>query len=101
MKNTLKNSKISSHSRFSCGMLLFLLMANFAHAKGFKETIDTIVDYLDNVIIKSVGTLIIIAIGIYMLANHDKWREIFKTCLAIILAVLVVCNAKNISNMFF
>ncbi|WP_394996079.1 TrbC/VirB2 family protein [uncultured Helicobacter sp.] len=49
----------------------------------------------------AIGTLIIIAVGIYFLKNLERWKEIFIQCVGIIAATLLIMNAQSISQWAF
>lgn len=49
----------------------------------------------------AIGTLIIIAVGIYFLKNLERWKEIFVQCVGIIAATLLIMNADTISQWAF
>lgn len=49
----------------------------------------------------AVGTLVIVAVGIYFLKNLERWKEIFLTCVGIIGATLLITNADTISRWAF
>ncbi len=49
----------------------------------------------------AIGTLIIIAVGIYFLKNLERWKEIFVQCVGIIAVTLLIMNADTISQWAF
>ena len=49
----------------------------------------------------AVGTLVIVAVGIYFLKNLERWKEIFLMCVGIIGATLLIMNADTISRWAF
>lgn len=91
MKNLKKfNGKIAA--------LLLVTLPNFLFGAGLAELVQKINEWIQNSFVKPMLVLIIIAIGIYMAKNHDRIKEIWVMCVIIILAVLIVLNAQNISN---
>ncbi|PAF42320.1 hypothetical protein BKH45_04360 [Helicobacter sp. 11S03491-1] len=80
---------------------MFIFFLNFAQAKDFGTFINEILNLISNTYMKALGSLIILGVGIYMIKEKERIKEIFVTCIIIIIGVAVIVNAKEISNYIF
>lgn len=81
--------------------ILLLLLMNFADAKTFQDQVNSILDIVSNDYTKPLGGLIILGIGIYMIKEKERLKEIFISCILIIIATMVITNAREIANWLF
>lgn len=82
-------------------LIFFIFLANFAQAKSFEDVVNSILDLVSNTYMKLIGSLIILAVGIYMIKEKERLKEILVNCIVIIVGTAVVVNAREISNWFF
>lgn len=82
-------------------LLLFFIMVDLASAKSFGDLVTSLLDFLNNGFMKAVGVLICIGIGIYMVKQHDRIKEILVTCIVIILGTLAITNSQAIANLIW
>lgn len=91
MKNLKKfNGKIAA--------LLLVTLPNFLFGADLAKLVEEINKWIQDSFVKPMLVLVIIAIGIYMAKNHDRIKEIWVMCVIIIIAILIILNAGNISN---
>lgn len=81
--------------------ILLLLLINFADAKTFQDQVNSILDIVSNDYTKPLGGLIILGIGIYMIKEKERLKEIFVNCIVIIIATIVITNARTIGDWLF
>lgn len=81
--------------------ILLLLLMNFADAKTFQDQVNSILDIVSNDYTKPLGGLIILGVGIYMIKEKERLKEIFVNCIVIIIATMVITNAREIANWLF
>lgn len=95
----IKNN-INKDGNFIFTFLFFFLFifADVASAASFEDMVNKIVKWLDSSVIKGLATIAIIAIGIYVIKNIDRWREIMFTCGVLIIGLMVLMNASTIAN---
>lgn len=81
---------------------LFVYMATLPNAvcvaKGLEGVVNEINTWVQSSFVKPMLTLVIIAVFIYMAKNHDRIKEIWVMCPIIILSIVGIMNAKNISD---
>lgn len=82
-------------------ILFFLALQSFIFAASFESVMNTILNAITGTVGKSIGTLIIIALGLYIAKNHDRLKDIWLTCLLVFLGICLALNAKTIVNYFF
>lgn len=82
-------------------LVLFSLPNILFAAASFEDIVKKIVEYTQSSLIKSIATLIIIGVFIYMIKNHDRLKEIFVLCITIILGLFGIINASAIANWMF
>lgn len=96
--------KIIKKSPKAISSVLILALMLFLPECAFAADLSTMVNKITSWIstgAKSIGTIIIICVGIYWWKNHERWKEVTLTCIAIIGATLLVMNAQSIANVFF
>lgn len=81
--------------------ILLLLLMNFADAKTFQDQVNNILDIVSNDYTKPLGGLVVLGIGIYMIKEKERLKEIFISCILIIIATMVITNAREIANWLF
>lgn len=83
-------------------VLLFLF---FMQLWVFGATLEGIVtkieSYTQGSIAKSMATLIVIGIGIFMAKNHERLKEIWLVCVIIIAAIMLIVNARSVVSILF
>ncbi|TLD95421.1 hypothetical protein LS71_008430 [Helicobacter jaachi] len=89
-----------SHNILFVVIGILFLFPDFACAADLQTMVSKITNWLSTGL-KAIGTIIIIAVGIYFMKNLDRWKEIFLTCIGIIAATLIIMNADTIANTFF
>lgn len=82
-------------------LIFFIFLANFVQAKSFEDIVNNVLDLVSNTYMKLIGSLIILAVGIYMIKEKERLKEILVNCIVIIVGTAVVVNAREISNWFF
>lgn len=97
-KYLLNNTKIKNI--FTIFFLLTLPNLLFG-AISLEQMVSKVVEFTNSTLVKSVLTLIIIAISIYAAKNHDRGKEIIVMCITIILALVALINAGAIANALF
>ncbi|MBR2111597.1 MAG: hypothetical protein IJ950_01365 [Helicobacter sp.] len=83
---------------------LFLLALGLFSDVALSADLNSMVSKIFNWVqtaLTAIGTIIIVAVGIYFLKNLERWKEIFITCLGIIGATLLIMNAQSISQWAF
>lgn len=81
--------------------ILVLLLINFADAKTFQDQVNSILDIVSNEYTKPIGALIVLGVGIYMIKERERLKEIFVSCIVIIIGTMVITNARQISDWLF
>lgn len=80
---------------------LILMQELLFGAADIESIVKKIVEFTQSPAVKSICTLIIIGIGIYMAKNHDRLKEIFTMCITIIIALSMILAADKIANWMF
>lgn len=81
-------------------LFLSIFLPEIALSADLNSMVSKIFNWIQTALI-AIGTLIIVAVGIYFLKNLDRWKEIFIQCLGIIAATLLIMNAQSISQWAF
>lgn len=81
-------------------LLISIVLPEIALSADLNSMVSKIFNWIQTALI-AIGTLIIVAVGIYFLKNLDRWKEIFIQCLGIIAATLLIMNAQSISQWAF
>ncbi|MDO7253086.1 virB2 type IV secretion protein [Helicobacter cappadocius] len=79
-------------------LMIFIFLMNFAEAKNFVDQVNNILDLISNTYMKALGGLIILAVGIYMIKEKERLKEIATSCIVIIVAVATITNARQIAD---
>lgn len=80
--------------------IAFVLMPELALSADLNSMVSKIFNWVQTAL-TAIGTLIIVAVGIYFLKNLERWKEIFIQCVGIIAATLLIMNAQAISQWAF
>ncbi|WP_334083449.1 TrbC/VirB2 family protein [Helicobacter typhlonius] len=95
---------ITQHNKHSKALILvaiaFVLMPELALSADLNSMVSKIFNWVQTAL-TAIGTLIIVAVGIYFLKNLERWKEIFIQCVGIIAATLLIMNAQAISQWAF
>lgn len=75
-------------------------MPEFALSADLNSMVSKIFNWIQSAL-TAIGTLIVVAVGIYFLRNLERWKEIFIQCIGIIAATLLIMNAQAISQWAF
>lgn len=81
-------------------LTLSIIMPEVALSADLNSMVSKIFNWIQTALV-AIGTLIIVAVGIYFLKNLDRWKEIFIQCLGIVAATLLIMNAQAISQWAF
>lgn len=81
-------------------LFLSILLPEIALSADLNSMVSKIFNWIQTALV-AIGTLIIVAVGIYFLKNLDRWKEIFIQCLGIVAATLLIMNAQAISQWAF
>lgn len=94
----------TQHNNHSRALILvaiaFVLMPELALSADLNSMVSKIFNWVQTAL-TAIGTLIIVAVGIYFLKNLERWKEIFIQCVGIIAATLLIINAQAISQWAF
>ncbi|WP_334084823.1 TrbC/VirB2 family protein [Helicobacter typhlonius] len=94
----------TQHNKHSKALILvaiaFVLMPELALSADLNSMVSKIFNWVQTAL-TAIGTLIIVAVGIYFLRNLERWKEIFIQCVGIIAATLLIMNAQAISQWAF
>ncbi|WP_276925461.1 TrbC/VirB2 family protein [Helicobacter japonicus] len=94
----------TQHNNHSRALILvaiaFVLMPELALSADLNSMVSKIFNWVQTAL-TAIGTLIIVAVGIYFLKNLERWKEIFIQCVGIIAATLLIMNAQAISQWAF
>ena len=94
----------TQHNNHSRALILvaiaFVLMPELALSADLNSMVSKIFNWVQTAL-TAIGTLIIVAVGIYFLKNLERWKEIFIQCVGIIAATLLIMNAQAISQWSF
>ncbi|WP_276890340.1 TrbC/VirB2 family protein [Helicobacter japonicus] len=94
----------TQHNKHSKALILvaiaFILMPELALSADLNSMVSKIFNWVQTAL-TAIGTLIIVAVGIYFLKNLERWKEIFIQCVGIIAATLLIMNAQAISQWAF
>ena len=94
----------TQHNNHSRPLILvaiaFVLMPELALSADLNSMVSKIFNWVQTAL-TAIGTLIIVAVGIYFLKNLERWKEIFIQCVGIIAATLLIMNAQAISQWAF
>ncbi|MGI0405910.1 TrbC/VirB2 family protein [Helicobacter himalayensis] len=94
----------TQHNKHSKALILvaiaFVLMPEIALSADLNSMVSKIFNWVQTAL-TAIGTLIIVAVGIYFLKNLERWKEIFIQCVGIIAATLLIMNAQAISQWAF
>lgn len=92
----------SQHKFHRLLVLLFIsiIVPEMALSADLNSMVSKIFNWIQTALV-AIGTLIIVAVGIYFLKNLDRWKEIFVQCLGIIAATLLIMNAQSIAQWAF
>lgn len=80
--------------------LIFVFSPEVVNAADLNSMVSKIFNWVQTAL-TAIGTLIIVAVGIYFLKNLERWKEIFIQCVGIIAATLLIMNAQAISQWAF
>ncbi|TLD86262.1 hypothetical protein LS66_009565 [Helicobacter sp. MIT 03-1614] len=94
----------TQHNKHSKALILvaiaFVLIPELALSADLNSMVSKIFNWVQTAL-TAIGTLIIVAVGIYFLKNLERWKEIFIQCVGIIAATLLIMNAQAISQWAF
>ena len=94
----------TQHNNHSRALILvaiaFVLLPELALSADLNSMVSKIFNWVQTAL-TAIGTLIIVAVGIYFLKNLERWKEIFIQCVGIIAATLLIMNAQAISQWAF
>lgn len=98
----IKVGTFQQHSkRIYLALMAFILLPQSMWAKSIEEMVRTITDLLNNGVVKSIGVLVIVALGFYLAKNYERWKEVIVMVLTLLAATLCIMNAHEIADAIF
>lgn len=82
-------------------ILLFLIASSLIFSASFESIVTNITSQVSGTMGKSIFTLIVIAVGIYMMKNWERLKEVWQVCVVIVIGAGVVTNSRQIVEWFF
>lgn len=82
-------------------LIVFGVSQSLVFGKNIEKVLEDIFSFLEGGIAKSIAGIIFVGLGIYVLRNLERWKEILLNVIATIVAITLILNARTIAGMFF
>ncbi|WP_104712514.1 TrbC/VirB2 family protein [Helicobacter cetorum] len=102
-KNQIKgiSNKVNSLSLKTRLFLFSLLGLNTLYAQGFQGFTNKFFQFLQSGEVRSIVAIIIVFMFIYLIKNHDRWKEFIVLWGSILAGLIGILNARTIANWIY
>lgn len=81
--------------------LAFLFSQSFVFGADIEALLEKVFSFLESGTAKSLVAIAFIGLGIYVLRNMERWKEILLNVIAIVVGLLTLLNARTLAGWFF